>query len=58
MERYTMFLDCKNQYYESDYNTQGYLQSHNTYQVTNGIFHRTKTKKFIIFMKTQEALKS
>ena len=59
LERYTMFLDCKNQYCENDYNIVSNLQSQcNTYQVTNGIFHRTRTKKFTICMKTQNTLNS
>ena len=44
MERYTMFLDWKNQYCENDYTTQGNLRIQcNSYQITNGIFHRTRT---------------
>ena len=40
-----MFLDCKNQYCENDYKTQGNLQIQcNSYQITNAIFHRTRTK--------------
>ena len=43
MERYTMFLDWKSQYYENDYTTQSYLQIQcNPYKITNGIFHRTR----------------
>ena len=30
----------------------------NPYQVTNGIFHRTRTKKFTICMETQMTLNS
>ena len=46
MESYTMFMDWKNQYSQNDYTTQGNLQmQHNPYQITNGIFHRTRTKK-------------
>ena len=46
-DRYTMFLDWKNQYYENDSTVQGNLQiQHKTYQATNGSFHRTRTKKF------------
>ena len=41
-----MFVDWKNQYCQNDYTTQGNLQIlHNPYQITNGIFHRTRTKK-------------
>ena len=43
MEKYTMFLDLKNQYSENDYSTQSNLQiQHNPDQTTNGIFHRAK----------------
>jgi len=46
MERYIMFMDWKNQYCQNDYTTQGNLQIQcNPYQITNGIFHRTRTKK-------------
>ena len=45
-----MFLDWKDQYYQNDYTTQGNLQIQcNPYQITSGIFHRTRTKKFLIF---------
>ena len=45
MERYTMFLDWKNKYCQNYYTTQGNLQIQcNPYQITNGIFNRTKTK--------------
>ena len=41
----TTFLDWKT-YCQNDYITQGNLQIEcNPYQVTNGIFHRTRTKK-------------
>ena len=59
MERYTMFLDWKNQHCENDYTTQGNLQIQcNPYQITNGIFHRTTTKNFTICMETQKTLNS
>ena len=55
MEKYTMFLDWKNQYCENDYTTQSNLQiQSNPYQTTNGIFHRTRTKNFTICMETQK----
>ena len=39
-----MFMDWKNQYSENEDTTQSKLQSQcNPYQVTNGIFHRTRT---------------
>ena len=31
---------------------------YNPYQITNGIFHRTKTKNFTVFMETQKILNS
>ena len=55
MERYTMFLNWKNQYYENDYTTQSNIQiQYSPCQTTNGIFHRTKTKNFTICMETQK----
>ena len=42
-----MFLGRKNQYCENDYTTKCNPQIQCTpYQITNGIFHRTRTKKF------------
>ena len=55
MERYTKFLDWKNQYCQSDYTTQGNLQIQcNPYQITSAIFHRTRTKFLNICMETQK----
>ena len=55
MERYVMFFDLKNQYYENDYTTQNNLQIQcNPYQITSGIFHRTRTKNFTICMETKK----
>ena len=46
-EKNTMFLDWKNQYCQNDYTTQDNLQIQcNPYQITNSIFHRTRTKFF------------
>ena len=54
-----MFLGRKNQYCENDYTTKWSLQiQHNPYQITNEIFHRTRTKNFIIHMETQKTPKS
>ena len=40
-----MFLGRKNQYCENDYTTKYDLQIQcNPYQITNGIFHRNRTK--------------
>ena len=59
MERYTMFLDWKNQHCENDPTTQSNLQIQcHPYQTTNGIFHITKTKNFTICMETQKSPKS
>ena len=45
MEKYAMFLDWKNQYSKNDWFNQRNLQiQSNPYQISNGIFHRTKTK--------------
>ena len=55
MERYTMFLYWKNQNCENDYTTQSSLQIQcNPYQTTTGIFHRTRTKNYIICTETQK----
>ena len=44
-----MFLGMKNQYCENDYTTKPNLQIQcYPYQITNGIFHRTKTRDFTI----------
>ena len=59
MERYFMLLGRKNQYCENDYTTKCNLQTQcNPYQITNGIFHRTRTKTFTIHMETQKTLNS
>ena len=59
MERYSISLGEKNQYCENDYTTKGNLQIQcNPYQITNGVFHRTGTKKITIHMETQKTLKS
>ena len=52
-----MYQDRKNQYCENDYTTKLNLQSQcDPHQITNDIFHRTRTKKFAIHMETQNAL--
>ena len=59
MERYSMFLVRKIQYCENDYTTKCNLQIQcNPYQITNDIFHRTRTKNFTIHMETQKTLNS
>ena len=55
VERYSMFLGRRNQYCENDYTTKSNLQIQgNPYQITNSIFHRTRTKKITIHMETQK----
>ena len=55
MERYTMFLDWKTRYCENDYTVQSNLQIQcNPYQTNKGIFHRIRTKIFIICIDTQK----
>ena len=47
MERYTMFLDWKNQYCQNDYPIQDNLQfQHNVRQIITDTFHRARTKFF------------
>ena len=59
MARYSMFLGRKNQYCENDYTTKRSLQIHSDpYQISNDIFHTTRTKDFTIHMETQKTLKS
>ena len=54
-----MSLDLKDQCYENDYTTTNNLQiQYDPYQITNSIFHRTRTKKFTICMVTQKSLNS
>ena len=59
MEKYFMFWGRKNQYCENGYTTKHNLQVQlDPYQITNGIFHRTRTKHFTIHMETQKTLTS
>ena len=59
MERYSMFLGRKNQYSENDCMTKCSLQIQCDHcQITNGIFHRTRTKNFTIYIETQKILNS
>ena len=59
MEKYTMFMDWKNQYSENVYTTQSNLQIQcNPYQVTSGIFHRARKINFTICMEIQETSNS
>ena len=55
MEKYTMFMDQKNQYSENEYTPQSNLQiQFNPYQATLGIFHRARTNNFTICMEIQK----
>ena len=57
MEKYTMFMDQKNQYSENEYTTQSNLQIEcNSYQITNGTFQRRNN--FQICIETQRTLSS
>ena len=59
MEKYTVFMDWKNQYCQNGHTTQRNLQIQcNPYQATNGIFHRTRTNNFTICMETQKTSNS
>ena len=57
MARYSMFLGRKNQYCEYDYPTKCNLHIQcDPYHITSGIFHRTRTKNFIISMEIAKIL--
>ena len=59
MEKYTMFIDQKNQYSGNEYTTQSNLQIQcNPYQATSGIFHRARTNNFTICMERQKTSNS
>ena len=59
MEKYSVFMDRKNQYSENEYTTQSNLLiQYNPYQATSGIFQRTRTNNFTICMEIQKASNS
>ena len=59
MEKYTMFMDWKNQYSENEYTTQSNLQIQcNPYQATNGISHRARSNNLTICMEIQKTSNS
>ena len=59
MERYSMLLGRRNQYCENDYTTKHNLEIQcDPYQITTGIFHRTRPKNFTVHMETQKTLNS
>ena len=54
-----MCLGRKNQYCDNDYIIKSNLQIQcDPYQITNGVFRRTRTKNFTIHMETQKTPKS
>ena len=60
MERYTMFLDWKNQHCENDYTTQSNLQIQcNPYEITNAFFIELEQKisQFVWKHKKQQIAK-
>ena len=59
MEKYTTFMDQKNQYSENEYTTQSNLQIQcNPYQATSGIFQTTRTNSFTIYMEIKKKKKT
>ena len=56
MEKYTVFMDQKNQYSDNEDTSQSNLQIKpiDSMQATNGIFHRARTNKFTIWMEIQK----
>ncbi|EEC72365.1 hypothetical protein OsI_05623 [Oryza sativa Indica Group] len=55
MERYSMFKDRKNQYCKNGHTTQSNLQIQcNPYQMTQDIFHRTRTNNPNIYIEPQK----
>ena len=59
MEKYTMFIDQKNQHSESEYITQSNLQIQcNPYQATRGIFHRARANSFTNCMEIKKTSNS
>ena len=59
IEKYTMFMDRKNQYSENEYTTQSNLQMQcNPYQATSSIFHIARANNFTICMGIQKTSNS
>ena len=57
MEKYTMFMDWKNQYSENEYTIQSNLQIQCN-PPTSGIFHRARTNNFTICMEIRKTSNS
>ena len=54
-----MFVHWKYQGCQNNYTTQSNLQmQHNPFEITNDIFHRTRTKNIKICMEIQKTLNS
>ena len=59
MEKYTMFMDGKNQYSENEYTNQSiYRFNAIPIKLPMVIFHRTRKNKFIICKKKKNTLTS
>ena len=55
MEKYTMFMNRRNQYSENEHITQSNLQIQcNPYQATESIFHRARTKIHNLYGNTKK----
>ena len=55
MERYTMFLDWKNQHCENEYTTKSNLQIQcNPYKTKNGIFSELEQKFHNLYGNTKD----
>ena len=59
MEKYTMFMDWKNQYSENEYTTESNLQIQcNPCKTTSSTFHSARINNFTICMEIQKILNS
>src|SRR5574337_1989410 len=57
MEKYSMFMNWKNQYSENELLPKA-IYRFNPYQATNGILHRARTNNFTICMEIQKTSNS
>ena len=56
MEKYTMFMDWKNQYSENEYTTKSDIQIQcSPYEATNSIFQRTRINNLTICIEIQNS---
>ena len=59
MEKHSMFLVRKNQYYKNGHTAKSNLQiQHYPHRATNDLLHRTKKKYLELYMKPKESLHS